>query len=644
MTTNFLPEAESQNQQIDLPSESEIEAIYDSIEQHARAVHKPHFFSNINPRMAMLVLAVVTGASVLLGSADLRVDTTVTFKTPLGERTQPHWLVPRGAKVIRTNTGEGAIKGLGWLLGTAGGGLLWHVAGKDQRWQRFVGTLQTQWVDAYFKRHQAIVELEGMAAVQMAKDRLDKEVKVNLAEQRWEFNQAIGYDPLLAESMQPPPNQAALPYGQPGTYDDINNPADKVRSAKDSKGLPDKKESQEFPSEKVELHVTSIANKILKSLAAINTSIFLAAPTRCGKTYTLYKWLSDITSLFPDNEIYVIAQKYEDFPGVPRERVMIFDPLFPEESMRFLDVVYDKLKERKSKPSTEATYRERPIKLVLEDWFATHQCLSQKNNSAVWDSVAPKLGMLATVGGQYNVGYFICTQSFNIDSSGVADSNIRLNLALLAQGLVRTTSNGEEQGSYGVIEQLINNSRVIASKETRDALQAQLRNLIPQSMAEQTPIILSTIGNPVLGLMPRLNGGNPEETNDSVVDVASELLEDVWSDSASKPKTEPSEPSPDKGSGRRELIGTYDLTKTERLTERPKRLQGEDVRVLEKLYTAKKLPLNEARTLVLNTLKRENKQTTIETLWACIKGSSQAYQAAKAEFNELVEGTAETPV
>jgi hypothetical protein len=110
------------------------------------------------------------------------------------------------------------------------------------------------------------------------------------------------------------------------------------------------------------------------------------------------------------------------------------------------------------------------------------------------------------------VGYFICTQTFNIASSGVADSNIRLNLALLAQGLVRTTSNGEEQGSYGVIEQMLNNSNVIASKETRDRLAAELSLLIPDSMTEQTPIIFSTIGHPVLGLMPQI------EVNESWID------------------------------------------------------------------------------------------------------------------------------
>jgi hypothetical protein len=201
---------------------------------------------------------------------------------------------------------------------------------------------------------------------------------------------------------------------------------------------------------------------------------------------------------------------------------MIFDPLLPEESMRFLDEVYEKLQSRKSKPATEETYRNRPIKIILEDWFATYQCLVQKRNAQLWEDKASKLGSIATVGGQYNVGYFICTQTFNIASSGVADSNIRLNLALLAQGLVRTTSDGEEQGSYGVIEQMLNNSNVIANKETRDRLTAELSLLIPNSMTEQTPIIFSTIGNPVLGLMPKIevNKSSFDEVSDAQISTS----------------------------------------------------------------------------------------------------------------------------
>ncbi|MEG4304861.1 hypothetical protein [Microcoleus sp. D3_18a_C4] len=291
------------------------------------------------------------------------------------------------------------------------------------------------------------------------------------------------------------------------TFDGINNPSDKVESS--TAAIIELSSNLEI--------ARKIAARILNSLAGINTSIFLAGPTRTGKTRTLHKWLRDTKTRFPQAEIYVIAQKYEDFPGVPRNRIAIFDPLFPEESMKFLDEVYAKLQSRKSQPATEETYRNRPIKLILEDWFATHQCLVQKRNAQLWEDKASKLGSIATVGGQYNVGYFICTQTFNLASSGVADSNIRLNLALIAQGLVRTTSNDEEQGSYGVIEQLLNNQRVIASKDTRDKLTSDLKQLIPISMAEQTPVILSTIGNPVLGLMPEIElsfGGNQPSFDD----------------------------------------------------------------------------------------------------------------------------------
>src|SRR4028119_590579 len=302
------------------------------------------------------------------------------------------------------------------------------------------------------------------------------------------------------------------------TFDGINNPSDKVESS--TAAIIELSSNLEI--------ARKIAARILNSLAGINTSIFLAGPTRTGKTRTLHKWLRDTKTRFPQAEIYVIAQKYGDFPGVPKHQIAIFDPLFPEESMKFLDEVYEKLLVRKSQPATEETYRNRPIKLILEDWFATHQCLVQKRNAQLWEDKASKLGSIATVGGQYNVGYFICTQTFNLASSGVADSNIRLNLALIAQGLVRTTSNDEEQGSYGVIEQLLNNQRVIASKDTRDKLTSDLKQLIPISMAEQTPVILSTIGNPVLGLMPEIElsfGGNQPSFDDVPTVPTSDISE-----------------------------------------------------------------------------------------------------------------------
>ncbi len=242
MTTNSFPENESTGA-IALPKTSEIEAIYELIEQNAREQYKPQLLPKISPRLTMLVLATVGVVGALIGSADLKVDTTVTFDTKLGQRTQPHWLVPKGARVVRTDTGAGAIKGIGWLIGGFSGAALWHVAGNDERWQRFVGTLQTQWVEDYFKRNRAMVELQSMAALQMEKQRLDREVNVDLAEQTWQFHQAIGYDPLVAQAVQ-----NALPYGTPGTYDDVNDPGDKVEGDNIQK-LP---KSEPDPETKIE--------------------------------------------------------------------------------------------------------------------------------------------------------------------------------------------------------------------------------------------------------------------------------------------------------------------------------------------------------------------------------------------------------
>src|SRR4028119_198822 len=346
------------------------------------------------------------------------------------------------------------------------------------------------------------------------------------------------------------------------TFDGINNPSDKVESS--TAAIIELSSNLEI--------ARKIAARILNSLAGINTSIFLAGPTRTGKTRTLHKWLRDTKTRFPQAEIYVIAQKYGDFPGVPKHQIAIFDPLFPEESMKFLDEVYEKLLVRKSQPATEETYRNRPIKLILEDWFATHQCLVQKRNAQLWEDKASKLGSIATVGGQYNVGYFICTQTFNLASSGVADSNIRLNLALIAQGLVRTKANGEQQGSYGVIEQMLNNQKVFAGKSDRERLTSDLSQLIPISMTEQTPIIFSTIGNPELGLMPQIeinqppynevfsNNNSTESTSDYFnrvykmeFDLGDKKLSDSQADSSPSDsngiQSDDSEPLSDKVSG-----------------------------------------------------------------------------------------------
>ncbi len=435
------------------------------------------------------IVAGLLGISIagIVGATALPFNDRIEYRIGNRIESQPAWLVPPKAEFRSLERGYGGIKILLSLLATGGMITVMLIARKEGELeptrQRIKGYQQQAYEFDY----------AAESAYQMALTQ--QQYKTLLEADDVAFQGEI--ETAYCESLEIDPRQQQAQLTGTATLDSVTNPGDKV----DQSSSP---EIGSKSSNNVEV-ARQIAAKVLNSLAGINTSIFLAAPTRCGKTHTLHKWLGDLVTRFPQADIYVIGQKYENFPGVASDRLTVFDPLQIEQSMRFLDEVYEKLQQRKSKPATEETYRNRPIKLILEDWFATHQCLSQKRNSAIWETAATKLGTIVTVGGQYNVGYFICTQSFNIASSGVADSNIRLNLALLAQGLVRTTADGEEQGSYGVIEQMLNNSNVIASKETRDRLASDLKLLIEPSMTEQTPIILSTIGNPVLGLMPKID-------------------------------------------------------------------------------------------------------------------------------------------
>jgi chromosomal replication initiation ATPase DnaA len=558
----------------------------------------------------------------LAGAVALPFDNKVEFRIGNRIESRPAWLVPPKAEFKGIERGYGGIKITLALLGAGGMWLAMLIARKEGELEPVRQRIK-QYQNQAYEYDYAAESAYQMANTRMRYKKLSEADEVALEGQiKAAYCESLGIDAQ---------QQQALLTGT-ATLESVANPSDKVEAATAPAIEPN-------PNLQIS---RQIAAKILNSLAGINTSIFLAGPTRCGKTHTLHKWLNEVTTRFPEGEIYVIAQKYEDFPGVPRSRIMIFDPLFPEESMRFLDEVYEKLQTRKSRPATEDTYRTRPIKLILEDWFATHQCLVQKRNAQLWEDKASKMGSIATVGGQYNVGYFICTQTFNLASSGVADSNIRLNLALVAQGLVRTTSNDEEQGSYGVIEQMLNNQRVIANKNDRDKLTSDLKQLIPVSMTEQTPVILSTIGNPVLGLMPKI------EVNKSSVSEASNAQTSTLNNSSEAGQNLPAQDAGSTG----KPCGTGEDGSKE--SERSDSSEA-DSRLLNSFLAevlAESLPpvfsadfplkKHERRVQLARLVIAENlgKEKTIFLLWGVTSGgrNHQRYADARAMLEKLING------
>jgi hypothetical protein len=576
------------------------------------------------------IVAGLLGASIvgIVAATALPFNDRIEYKIGNRIESQPAWLVPPKAEFRSVERGYGGIKILLAMLATGGMVTVMLIArkeGEQEPIRQRIKAYQNQAYEFGFAAESAY----QMATTQTRYKKLAEADEVAFeGEIEQAYLESLGINP----NAQQPMLTGTL------SLDSVADPSDKVQQSTSPaiKSSPNLEISRQ------------IAAKVLNSLAGINTSIFLAAPTRCGKTHTLHRWLNDLTTRFPQADIYVISQKYEEFPGVASNRIMIFNPLLPEQSMKFLDEAYEKLLTRKSNPATEETYRNRPIKLILEDWFATHQCLARKTNTHIWESIVAKLGMIATVGGQYNVGYFICTQSFNIASSGVADSNIRLNLALLAQGLVRTTSNDEEQGSYGVIEQMLNNPNVIANKDDRCRLTADLKLLIHTSMAEQTPIILSTIGNPVLGLMPKV------EVNKSSVDD----LPDGKNSTSDKPSgTDYTLPQQDTGNlanpygtGTAGSQDSEGLDSSEALNQS---LNGFLAEVLAENLPpvfADDFPLKKHERRVqlakLVIAKNLGKKKTIFLLWGVTDGgrNHQRYADARAMLERLIEGEDNTDV
>lgn len=266
--------------------------------------------------------------------------------------------------------------------------------------------------------------------------------------------------------------------------------------------------------------------KIMRSLASLKMSILSAAPTGAGKTHTLYRYLGDLQTLYPQSEVYVIAHKRDSFLGLYEAgRVALFDSFNPEVSLAYLDKVYLEMERRLHLPEHERNFEHRPIRLILDDWFATFDVL-KKNYPALWQIVSIKLGAIITKGREANVCVYIATQSFNLVSLGVQDSNIRSNLAITCQGLVteKVDDYGElvEQGNYESLQLLIDNKFVVSSRQDRERLNAELEEVIALSRLHKVPAVFSAIGKPVLAIAPYYQkpivSTKPESTNVAILD------------------------------------------------------------------------------------------------------------------------------
>lgn len=243
---------------------------------------------------------------------------------------------------------------------------------------------------------------------------------------------------------------------------------------------------------------------IMDSMIHLKMSILNVAPTGAGKTHTMDKYLSGVQTNYPQAEILVIAQKNDPFVGLADKGcVKLFDPFKPEVALQYLDRVYAKMQERLNVPKRDRVkFDLMPIRLVLDDWYATYQVL--KIDTALWRTIAIKLSSIITLGREVNVCLYIATQSYILAALGLAeDSNIRSNLAIICQGFIRII-NGCKQGDFGVLKGIIKNDYIVPGRDDKERLASEIQYLESLSRLHQVPVWFSAIGEPTLALAPRI--------------------------------------------------------------------------------------------------------------------------------------------
>ena len=126
---------------------------------------------------------------------------------------------------------------------------------------------------------------------------------------------------------------------------------------------------------------------------------------------------------------------------------------------------------------------------------------------------------IITVSRDYNVCLLVLAQSLNVEALElVGDTNLRANMAIVAQGLIVKTDDGKTKGDYLLVELSIKNQYIVSDNAQRAMLLAKVNELIPESKAKQIPIFFTTLGNENVGLLPHIEKAfiklRPEERDE----------------------------------------------------------------------------------------------------------------------------------
>lgn len=424
--------------------------------------------------------------------------------------------------------------------------------------------------------------------------------------------------------------------------------------------------SQEATGEAEKKTPKTPGEQLVADLAYSDKSMCVVGSTGAGKSHTLSVWLESVYSQARAKaqtaSIWILARKKDSFCGLREAgKLTLFDSSNPEKAIKLIDDFHANLLLRMDKVEEADRPRLPPLRLILEDWSSIAAIFAENFDEA-WSKIKVQLLDIITLGREFNVCILILAQSLILKALGlVGDSNIRANLAIVAQGLILKSEDGRTKGDYLLVEYAIKNPYFVSDKKQRQTYIVKLEELKLESRAKQIPIFYTTLGGGNMGLLPHIQKAfitlTPEERDEPITFNIEKFRQSLIRQEQGmaiqpmqtqvierpqmtydeivaslnrlyKPDEDESDCSPD---------GELPSEPIEPTAEPLNQRRSEDSSESDSRFTT--LDLNRAQALnLIKRLRGELNQTQIiERLWECKKGGSEAWKKAYAQFKELTK-------
>jgi hypothetical protein len=256
--------------------------------------------------------------------------------------------------------------------------------------------------------------------------------------------------------------------------------------------------------------VKSVATLDINAFAKNKLSCVFAGAPRTGKSTTHLTWMAKKIEADPEVSFRVVTQKKNSFLGLNQipEVVQIasrnnsYAPVFWQTLYVWNELQARLELEEDERDSLSECW------LVLDDWYSIVANLEIYKPSTkvgqAWNICKGQFSDIITLGAEYGVGISANTHTLNLAHFGLAeDSNIRSVLSICVMGRIHT-SEGRKEGGFDAITNALRNPYLID-----DSYAQYIRERFPElkaySLETGLPIVLSTMGEPELSVMPDLS-------------------------------------------------------------------------------------------------------------------------------------------